>query len=401
MSADVCAAAAHDFAALGPTAAPLLAVVQAASGRDLADPLLVLDLLATGADAALVGCVLDHLRARAGGQTTTTRQAIEQYRASAFLVLAPTSQRTYATWLTRLDRAHGERAPRAVTTGDLVDLVQRHARRRVTNGRVRRVEGVAAARTAVTAYRHLWAYFADKAYADAEVAARLTAPPKAYGANRRAYTPAEAALARQLARAAPDPMLDSFVLLLAERALLRRAEICRLRFCDLDLTGETVDVWGKADRLDTVPLTPGLVAFLREYVESRRPRGVAPDIWRRSAEPMLRHGPSTARPLGRPLTRRYVEAMLARYRRLAPELYADGALCLHTYRHTAASWLEVPHGRSVAQAALRHRPNTPSAHYFPVPLDRLRDALADYERHLLSWRDSAAASGPLRAAIDL
>ncbi len=40
-------------------------------------------------------------------------------------------------------------------------------------------------------------------------------------------------------------MLDTLVIMLAERALLRTGEILLLRLCDLDFAAGTIDVWGK------------------------------------------------------------------------------------------------------------------------------------------------------------
>jgi integrase len=392
---DLCQAARQDLAAIG--AAPAITVIDSierlAGSRDraaLTDPVFALELLMAEADAALVATVLEFLRARADApvatptSTTTLADAIEEYRHGAFRSLSENTRRTYGTWLARLSAAIGDRRPQHVTTGDLVDLIQEHAPRRLSEGRVRRVEGVGAARTAATAYRHLWIYLDSKGYADAAVAVAVSKPSRSSSTCRRAYRPPEAALVRELASAGPDPMLDAFVVLMAERALLRRGEICRLRLCDLDFDEALFDVWGKGDRSDVVPMTPGLTTFLRDFVEDRRPPHVAPDAWRRSTELLLRRRPSSGFPDGRPLTRRYIENMLARFHRLAPELFNDGGLCLHTFRHTGATWLERAWGRSVAQAALRHRPNTPSAHYFPVPTDRLREALTEYEASVLS-----------------
>jgi integrase len=404
--AELCRPACQELTAAGSSTVPLVAVAQAvariAGSRDVAaldDPLLMLELITSGdaPDAVIAGRVLDFLRFRATtpagpaptlrpAKTVTIREALAEYRESAFEDLSPNSQRTYNTWLMRLEREKGDEAPRTPNTGDLTDLIHKYAKRRRSEGRVRRVEGVGAARTAGMAFRHLWAYLDRKGYADAAVAQKLKVPPKSHNANRRSYKPGEAAIVRHLAASGRDPLLDTLVVLLAERALLRRGDICRLRLGDLDFDEDVMQVYGKGDREDVVPMTPALAAFLRRYVEARRPAHVPMDVWLRSTERLLRRGPSQKYPIGRSLTRRYVEDMLARFQAQAPEVFNDGALVLHTFRHTAATWLDGTFGPAVVQAALRHRPDTPTAHYVIVPTERLREALTAYEEHVLSWR---------------
>lgn len=409
----LCAAAAHDLAALGDVAAPLVSVARTAAalgaGRPSAaldDPGFALDLLlalppGTPDGAALTGRVLAYLRARArngpapagtgvtGG--VTLAEAVAEYEAGAFRRVPHNTARTYRTWIRRVSAAYGDRPARSITTGDLADLVATHieATRRAAKdsaSRRRGRPGRCGEITAVTALRHLWRYLGDKGYADPAVAAALTKPSKPRAANRRGYRPDEAALMRHLARSGKsDPLLDECVLLLAERAMLRKEEITSLRLCDVDLDAGLLHVSGKGGEPRTVPMTPGLAAFLRRYVADRRPAGVTPEDFARSTDKLLRRRPTRAHPQGRRSGRRRIETMFTRFHAAAPALFADGMLCLHSYRNAGAKYLEVHHGRAMSRAALGHvSRSSPTDHYIEITEDELREALARYENHLLA-----------------
>jgi integrase len=148
----------------------------------------------------------------------------------------------------------------------------------------------------------------------------------------------------RLAQMGRDPLLDEAVVMLAERALLRRDEICRLRLRDLHFDRLEISVWGKNNKHRIVPMTPVLAAFLRRYVEDRRPAHVPPEQWLASDERLLRLRPTATHPNGRAVGRRRVENMLDRFHRAAPELFADGDLCLHSFRHAGATYLDATYG---------------------------------------------------------
>ena len=404
MIGDLCAAARADLEALGPLAAPLLDALDGVARElgdrpldGLRDPAFALDLLAVVPEAALAGKLLDFLARRASSERASTAPrvtvagAVEEYETSALGLLAAGSQRTYRTWIRRLVEAYGDRSPASVTPGDLRDLIARYV---VANRKRRgpRSRGSFGEENAVAAYRHLWDYLQQKRYVTSDVAAELKKPAR-QDSRRRGYRREEAALVRSLASTARDPLLDELVLLCAERAVLRNVEICRLRICDVDLGTGFLKVWGKGDKERDIPLTPGLRAFLVAYIEDRRPREIPPEEWLRSTESLMRYRPSAKHPHGRACGRRYIERLLERLHNLAPVLFADGTLCLHSYRHMAGKWMEQNYGRPYKRAVLGHTSRgSATEDYGKVddPED-LREPLTAYEKWLLDIATVQAA----------
>lgn len=202
--------------------------------------------------------MLDLLRRRSGNSTAArtepparTRplsEALAEYETTGFLALSPNTRRTYRTWTRRLDAAHGHADVAGVRIGDLTNLITARLASRPDPRaqRVRRVIGVRTHITAVQAFRHFWAWLEEMGYADASVAKALRLPGKPCSSHRRGYTREETAVVRQLCRVGSDRMLDTLVVMLAERALLRTGEIQLLRLCDLDFRTGTIEVWGRA-----------------------------------------------------------------------------------------------------------------------------------------------------------
>lgn len=142
---ELCQRARPELACLGELGRPLLEVVtvveRRAAGRDgsvLADPVFALDVLTAagpGTDAAVVGRVLDFLRARSGAgpvgpattvPTVTIAEAVESYERGALALMARGTQHTYRTWTRRLVADHGDHRAGSVTAGDLTDLIAKH-----------------------------------------------------------------------------------------------------------------------------------------------------------------------------------------------------------------------------------------------------------------------------------
>ena len=417
--AALCSAVEAELRALDPggvLASVAAAAATAAAGRRatvdaLADPAFALDVLLAAegaglavADAApLVARVLDLLRRRSGTpaaatlsahRTRTVSEALAEYETSGFLALAPNARRTYRTWTRRLDAAHGSADVAAVRTGDLSNLITARLASRPDprEQRVRRVTGVRANITAVQAFRHFWGWLDAMGYADAAMAKALRLPGKPRSSHRRGYTHAEAAVVRQLCRVGSDSLLDTLVVMLAERALLRTGEILLLRLCDLDFANGTIEVWGKGCVPRTIPMTPGLRAFLLRYVEDRRPTHVSPESWLASEERLMRHAPAPDKPAGTPVGRKAIEYLWARFKDLAPELLGDGRLVLHSFRKTAGTWLNRTYSPAVAKEALGHDRSAPTDYYIEVPIEELRAALAAYEQWLLAPAELTAES---------
>jgi integrase len=238
----------------------------------LTDPGFAIEVLVgePGVDPGVVGRVLDFLRARHGcttiGPATPAQalavssavrlaDAIAGYEAGPLALMAKGTGHTYRTWTRRLAIAYGEQTPRDVTAGDLKDVIARHVLAARSDGERRR-SGRSAEENAVSAYRSLWAYFVEKGWADTNVASTLTKPSRAEP-NRRPLRPDEVVLLRHLAvGTGHDPLLDEVALSLAERLGLRRVELCRLRFCDLDLGRGEVGVWARATSPAPCPSRP-------------------------------------------------------------------------------------------------------------------------------------------------
>lgn len=395
----LCQRARPELACLGELGRPLVAVlgvverIGAARTVDaLDDPGFALDVLTSGGgDPAMVGRVLDFLRQRAGTEPLditpvavgiTVADAVETYNAGALALMARGTQHTYRTWIKRLVADYGDRDPATITAGDLTDLIAKHVLPTRAADDRRRV-GRAAEENAVGAFRHLWGYLEEKGYVTANVAKRLTKPTRAEP-KRRGIRPDEAALVRHLARCGQDPLLDEVTITIPERLGLRRIELNRLRLCDVDLARGTIEVWGKGDKYRTMPIPPRLAELLATYIEDRRPAHLSPDAWQRTTEVLIRRPPVENFPMGRPAGRRRLEELYKRLARNAPELFDEGDLSLHSYRHSLGTFCDAKFGRAVTRAVLGHTSRrSPTDHYVHVDLTAKAEALAAYESHLL------------------
>jgi integrase len=408
--AALCERARPELACLGELAAPLVAVVgvveQVGTGRGaeaLTDPTFALDVLTAvgpSSDPTVVGRVLDFLRTRTGAATGSTAavpadarssrpltlaDAATQYRSGTLAMMAPATQSAYGAWVDRLVAAHGHEDPAAVTAGDLKDLIAAHVLAHRTSAERGRT-GRATERMAVAAFRHFWGYLGDKRWATDNVALRLRKPTP-LPSTRRGWRPDEAALVRHLARGLKrsDPLLNEVTLCLSERMGLRREESCLLRLCDIDFGRAMAKVWGKGDKPRDMPIPPVLLDTLRVFVEQRRPADVAPEVWLRSEEHLLRYKPSTRFPQGRRVTYRRTDGLFKSLRTAAPDLFADGDLVLHSYRHALGTWCEANYTRTMARRALGHTSSQdPTDSYLKVTDDQLAEALAAYEQYLLA-----------------
>jgi integrase len=401
---ELCARARPEPACLGELAGPLLAMVGvveqvgAARGVEaLAEPTFALDVLAAagpGTDPAVVGRVLDFLRARTSGPTmppaagtaprrpVTLAEAVERYRSTVFLLASKSTRRLYGPWLSRLAEAHGSEEPAVVTAGDLKDLIAVY----VVAGRERGHVGRVTEEMGIAAYRALWAYLGDKRWVTENVAQRLRKPTR-LETSRRGWKPEEAALARHLARGyyRADPLLNEVTLCFSERMALRRSEYTGLRMCDVDWDAAVAKVMGKGSKPRKVPIPPVFFGVLVGFVEQRRPADVTPEAWLRSEEQLLRYKPTRAYPVGRPCAGQRVDRIMTQLRKTAPELFPSDELFLHTHRNALANWCELTYTRTMARRALGHTSkNDATDSYLGVTLEQLTEALTAYEQHVLT-----------------
>ena len=358
----------------------------------LADPAFVLALVQQAGDAESVAQVLDFVRGTpAAPSGVTVREAVDPFIERRLIRYAPRSRPAYLVWLRRLVEAYGDRLVRSLTPADLSALIDTHKAayaEGVAAGTIRPngkcvAPGYSIATSGVTSLRALWRWLDAADLADARVAMRLVKPAKRKG-NRRPYTREEAALVRLLAeQGGNDPLLDVLLILLRERALLRRVECLRLRNSDYDRTRQVLQIHGKGDQPREVPVTPGLAAALLAFLTDRCPRGVSLDEWCAREVPLLRTRRTRHSPEGRPIGESRFQGLAVRLRGLAPEVFASGALVGHSYRNTGASWIWETISPQLAADALGHDlPGTTTVYVFRS-LDRLRRVLCAYERWLL------------------
>jgi integrase len=140
-----------------------------------------------------------------------------------------------------------------------------------------------------------------------------------------------------------------------------------------------------------MPIPPRLFDLLGTYVDDRRPAHVSTGEWRRCRELLLRRHPSARAPRGRPAGRRRIEELFQRLHGHAPDVFARGALSLHSYRHALGTFTDSRYGRPMTRAVLGHSSRrTPTDHYVHIPVEQVAEVLAAYESHLL---DQVAGSG--------
>jgi site-specific recombinase XerD len=100
---------------------------------------------------------------------------------------------------------------------------------------------------------------------------------------------------------------------------LRKAELCALRMCDLDLKHETLFVQGKGQKERRVSLSPGVRHLLTTYLNKSR------------VEPTSPHEPLFLSDDGRPLTEWGISMLFRTLKRQAPGI--DKRISAHTCRH--------------------------------------------------------------------
>src|SRR5205807_4767652 len=139
---ELCGRARGELSGVGEVGEPLVAAVetiaQTAGERGIAvlgDPGFALELAQRcpggGGSSAVVGKVLDHLRAEAGlpaviGGGPTVARAVADYEATALALGAPGTRASYRTWTRRLVAAHGADDLADVGLGELAALIAAH-----------------------------------------------------------------------------------------------------------------------------------------------------------------------------------------------------------------------------------------------------------------------------------
>jgi integrase len=107
--------------------------------------------------------------------------------------------------------------------------------------------------------------------------------------------------------------------------------------------------------------------------------------WLASHERLLRTRPGGQFPLGRPSGRRRINSLYGRLHGLAPQVFEQGDVVMHSYRHAVGTYVDDHFGRTVAKAILGHKSRRdPTDAYLHVSVDKKRKALQSYEDHILA-----------------
>lgn len=208
-------------------------------------------------------------------------------------------------------------------------------------GRGGRAGGRAAGETALRAMRRLFRLAVADGWVDrdADPAARVPLPRRR-PSPRRALTAAEVAAINQVvATGGRDVALDTLLIRLHLETACRRGGALGLRLADLDRDSCAVFLREKGGTRRWQPVTPRLVAALREHAQAR---GAC-----QPGDALLRHAD------GRPLSARHYTALWARVRGELPWAAALG-VSAHWLRHTTITWVERRFGYGIARAYAGH-----------------------------------------------
>ena len=164
------------------------------------------------------------------------------------------------------------------------------------------------------------------------------------------------------------------MILRAVRLGLRRSDIKKLCFSDIDWEKETLTVtWQKTKELLELPLTNEIGMALIDYLREGRPVSREPHIFLALGAPY------------QPLSKdNHLHQVLNKYiRRSGVVLCADKAHGMHSLRHTLASGLlEQGTPLPVISGILGHRDSNTTMEYLRIGVEQLRSCTLEMEvRH--------------------
>ncbi|EKM98242.1 MULTISPECIES: tyrosine-type recombinase/integrase [unclassified Acidocella] len=157
-----------------------------------------------------------------------------------------------------------------------------------------------------------------------------------------------------------ERLRDRAIVLLLAKLGLRASEAAHLRFAQIDWTGATLTVSGKAKREERLPLPQDVGDALLAYIERARPRAASDRLFLTDIAPVV------------PLSRVAIKCLVRRaLDRAGVEGPHRGA---HVLRHSAATAM-LAGGASLAGvgAVLRHRSPSMTAHYAKVDFGLLAE----------------------------
>ncbi|WNV84754.1 site-specific integrase [Umezawaea sp. Da 62-37] len=264
---------------------------------------------------------------------------VSTYLPKVLAAASPSQLRRYGVHWTRAVEAFGGRRVDQVTPSDVLALRRLATRRAQVRSNTRK--GRYAGECAVRAMR----MFFRLATADGllrpgvDPAAKIEFERR-LPTVRRALTPKEMmAINHVVVTTGRDVALDSLLLRLHTETACRRAGALGLRLADLDSESCAVRLREKFGTERWQPISPTLVALLRDHAESR---GV-----RHRDDALLRHSNGTA------LTGRRYDLL---WKRVQTNLAWAGKLGVtaHWLRHTTLTWVERHFGYAVARAYAGH-----------------------------------------------
>jgi integrase/recombinase XerD len=299
----------------------------------------------------------------------------------------PRSLDSYRRILWKLAAAYPDAPMSSLTTADLRAFLAEHWRERSASTRS----------NVISVLHSFFAWAEAEDIVEVDPSRKIRRPPKR---KPEIYRPSLAELDRLRAAALP---LERPAILLMEGAGLRRSEVIRCRWADINLVRGRVHVYRKGQHWQWLPLDPDVVAELRASFRELQPElddhvfTVELEQWvsasereRRRKDPKV---PASDQALMRMVWR---VCKRAGVRRLSP----------HQLRHGFANRFLRESGRDFValQALMGHsRPDTTQQYTDEVELDELADALerAAEARHAQASPDVTTLDSDVTAALQV
>jgi len=248
------------------------------------------------------------------------------------------TRRVYGSYWNRVVARWGQRRLDEPTPSEIRQLVEQVkaevvARRNARGGRSAAEHLIAALRCV---YRHAED---DGLIAEGDNPARKVDKPRRLPSTRRALAEGGLAEINQVAATTGnDPALDTLLLRLHTETACRRGGALALRPADLDPAQCLVFLREKGQTVRWQPVSPTLMAALRQHAEHR-------------------HAPRDGQLLryrhGQPITRRRYDYLWTRIGARLPWV-ATQQISTHWIRHTTLTWVERSFGYAVAHAYAGH-----------------------------------------------
>ncbi|MFZ4580632.1 MAG: site-specific integrase [Myxococcota bacterium] len=284
------------------------------------------------------------LAALGGGTPTRQVPTVEAYLPVVQKAAKSSTSDTYGTYWRLLVRDLGDKGLDEVRTTDLKALANT-ARSEAVKRRNSR-DGRSAEENCVGALRAFFRCAVDDGLITTNPASAVP-KPKRQPSQRRALTAEEYAELDAVTRSGGnDPLLDTLLLRFHTETGARRGGAVALTLADLDTTNSQVALHEKGGTLRWQPVSPTLLAALRQHANARGAQNPSDQVFR-----YLVHKGDT---VGAPLTRRRYNTLANRWQKALPWA-AQYGVSPHWLRHTAVTAAERLSGSfGVARAFAGH-----------------------------------------------